>query len=475
MRFSVLFLSVLGCSLGNINVEPCQQHSECRDEFGFGWVCGDQGYCEALVPGNRCEDPYPDDLFERSENYSDAIVIGTLFDHETDEENIRSIELAVDEANIDGGLHGTKFGMVHCNYAADLSLDADDSEVVAKKLTTWLSDAVGAHAIVGPGTSALSLAIWPEAQSSGTLVMAPSATSDELTTLDGAISTDEAPGLFWRTAPPDSVQASTIVGDIQRRGSVSVAVIYLTNTYGQGLADGISAGISTATLYPFENSNDLTAAISDVGVAGVDEVVFISSEPADVSGFLNGAAASELYAHTAIFLTDAARDAAVLEDASNAVALFPNVRGTVPIADPGSAALVSTFNSAYSQRYGEDASLDGFNTFSYDAAWLTLYGIAWADAQESGQSGLGIAKGLRHVSEGPEVLVRAASWSDVVEAFGRGESIDVKGASGNLDFDATTGETVTPIAIWTLVQNSGDWGFTNNLICYPSGLCEPPS
>jgi len=477
VRSSLLLLSVLsGCSLGNIKTQSCDSSAQCRDAFGFGWECASSGYCDAVVPSNRCDDPYPDDLFTRPENYSDAIVLGTLFNHETAFENLQSIELAVDEANIDGGLDGTSFALVHCNYAEDLALDEDDGETAAKRLTAWLADNIGTPAIVGPGSSPKVESIWPEAEAAGVLLVSPSATSDALTAIDGELSTDESPGLFWRTAPPDSLQAATIAADIASRGSLSVSIIHQVGAYGEGLASGIESNLASApTLFDFENSNDLTAAISDVGNSAVDEVVFISSDPGDVSAFLNAADASGDYVLKSIFLTDSARDSDVLLTAANASALFPNIRGTVPVPDPATANLEDTFYLSYSQRYGQDAGRDGFNTFSYDASWITLYGVAWATAQESEISGLTIARGLRQISDGAgaDIPIRAASWSDVQENFALGTGIDVFGASGNLDYDPTTGETSNPIAIWTVVPDGAGWAFDNEQICDIQGNCQP--
>ncbi len=456
--------------------ELCTSPEDCRDEFGFGWTCGEPGYCEQIEPSNRCDEPYPEDLFTRSEAYSDAIVLGTLFDFDTAVENLRSIELAVDEANIEDGLGGTPFALVNCNYTEDLALDGDDTTTAAKRLTTWLADEVGVPAIVGPGSSPVVQSIWPEAQEAGVLLVAPSSTSDQLTDIDGDVSTDEAPGLFWRTAPPDVFQAAAIVEDLGVRGAAHVGIIHQTGAYGQGLSDAIVAGLQagvTVDLYPFENSNDLTAGIADAGASAADHVVFISSEPTDVASFLNGANATGNYADKTLFLTDSARDGTVLDDAALASPLFPNIRGSVPVADPATDALEDTFYLAYSQRYGEDASRDGFNTFSYDAAWITLYGVAWADSRDVQLSGESIARGLRQLSDGPEVPIRAASWDDVLESFAAGDSVDVLGASGTLDFDPVTGETRNPIAIWTVENDGADWDFVDTLICYPDAGCSP--
>lgn len=467
-----------GCSLGNVKPTPCTASSECRDAFGFGSTCGDTGYCEALVAyPNRCTEPYPADLYSRAEEHADDIVLGALFDYGTNLENLRSIELAIDEANIEGGLNGRSFALASCNYQEDVALDSDESDVAAQKLTTWLADEVGVQVVLGPGSSPKVEEIWDTANPLGLLLVAPSATSDRLTEIDGPSSSDEEPGLFWRTAPPDEYQAGAIAADLLARSVTEVAIVHQTGAYGEGLADGLVASLSggiTTTPFPYDNSNQLTAAIADAGNGTAPEVVFISSDPDEIASFLNGAAATGDYATKGIFLTDAARDTAVLDEATNAESLFGNIRGSVPVPDPSvTGGLADTFYLAYSQRYGVDAARDGFNTFAYDAAWLAMFGVAWADGNEAGLSGVEVARGLRRLSTGPtEFPIRAASWTDAVGELQQGNSIDVYGASGTLDYDPVTGETANPIAIWTVEGTPGSWTFVNELLCEPDGGCS---
>lgn len=471
---ALLFLALAGCSLGNVKQELCTDSEACRDAFGFGWTCGDAGTCEPIVPPERCGRAYPEDLFDRPEEHPDVLVFGALFDLGTDLENVKSAELAFYEANVQDGLDGREVGFVSCSYEELVAFDNDSSDVAAQNALRWLAEDVGVKGIVGPAASQIAVDVWPIVEEHDLFMISPSATAVGLTTLDGETSTDEAPGLFWRTAPPDGVQASIIQRDIVARGSEAVAVIYQDGLYGSGLADRLQAELSIPAdrMFPYENPVQLTAAISDVGAMAtattVDEVVFVSSRAEEVSDFLNGASGDPGYATLPIFLTDVARDASVLEGAQLATALFPNIRGTNPVADPD--AQSSDFYIAYLQRYGDDASADGFNAFAYDAAWLALYGSSWAVQQEGELSGTTIARGLRKVSSGDAVQVRAASWASVQEQFAAGTSIDVQGASGALDFDATTGETTNVIAIWSIAPSNDD--FVEELLCIEGAACE---
>jgi branched-chain amino acid transport system substrate-binding protein len=91
----------------------------------------------------------------------------------------------------------------------------------------------------------------------------------------------------------------------------------------------------------------------------------------------------------------------------------------------------------------------------YDATWLVLYGSAASLFSQGQVSGLGIAKGLRKVSSGKAFDVQPLSWGGILEALRSGGGVNVRGASGELDYDPVTEETSAPIQIWTIGAAAG--------------------
>ena len=474
---SSLALLLIGCSAGGPTFTPCASSEACRDGFGFGYTCGEAGYCEALEVPDRCTSSYPTDLLTRPEDHPDVLVLGTLFDHDSDLANLQSVELAVDEAGLEGGLDGRELAVVHCDYQVLADYDNATAGEAAAEAIRWFAEDVGAPAIVGPAASQVVLESFDVAETTGTLLISPSATSDLLVGIDGEVSTEEAPGLFWRTAPADADQAAAISADLLARGvQAGVVVVAQDGAYGNGLSTALQAslGLAADRVFTYANNNQLTLAISDASeVDGLEEVVFISSDASEIASFLNGAAVLPAYDGVGFFLTDTARNAEVLQGASGASALFDRVHGSAPIADPATADVQATFNVSYSARYGDQATEDSYNAFAYDAAWLALYGAAWAHHQETRLDGLSIARGLRQVSSGDPVRVRLDSWSTVQERFAAGQSIDVRGASGELDFDPTTGETSNPIAVWAV--NAAGTGFVDEKLCYGASCTDFPT
>ena len=209
---------------------------------------------------------------------------------------------------------------------------------------------------------------------------------------------------------------------------------------------------------------------------GYDEVVFISGEITHIIAFLESAGALAAYDDRPLFLTDGARDLTLLQEVSNGRHLLDQVRGTAPATPSGPN--YKTFAGAYSAAYSGEATDSVFTSYTYDATWLGLYGSAWAwyqgAAAEAGAEGLAperavvgpdVARGLRRVSSGDEIVIRSTGWPDVLSRFDAGQSVDVEGASGHLDFDPDTEETTAAIDIW--VVNATQDGFETQYTVEP--------
>lgn len=473
-----VFTLLTSCSLGNLPSSPCTINAECREAFGFMSVCGEEGYCTDLSVPDRCSRAYPEDLFTQPQFHEDVVLYGALFDIGTDLDNLKSIELAFIEANEGMGLGGREVGLVTCTYGDEGdNLDASDAAIAGAE---FLSNTLAVPGIVGPAASQRVVDIWPTTRPAGTYVISPSATSDELGSIDDARPSGE-PRLFWRTAPVDSLQAAAIVSDLSARGVTEVAVVNQTGAYGDGLAASLNAALSlpASRTFSFANNSQLTAAVSDLGDdAALEEIVFISSDADDIVTFLNTSSQVPAFDSLGVFLTDAARSQEVLNGArALAGARFPRVRGTNPAPDPR-ADPQDDFYLAFTGQYSENGRTDSFNPFSYDAAWLMLYASSWALQQEGAEGasvediliGRNLALGMAQLSSGSRVEIRGASWPlDIEGPFTAGQSIDVFGASGVLDFDPTTGETDAPISVWT-INAAGD-DFVDDKVCY-AGVCE---
>lgn len=451
-----LGLSLSACLSSQVEYVPCSSNTDCRSAFGRGWTCEESGLCaEAPIP-SRCTS-YPEGVLTNLPEYEDWILLGSIFDNSDFEIMTKAARLAVVNVNTRDGLDGTPYGIVECNNESNVVYDGLDTNEATAAVGTYLADALGLPTIIGPATSTRTEVAYNNDSPFGTLHITPSGTSPSLTALDGTISTDEEPGLLWRTAPPDSLQGAVIAEELRALGASRVGIVAKVGTYPESLAAVFQQhwdnGNLSSRLELYNEVGDLGPLITLFDAPEYDAVLVISPISSEMAAFLNGASASEFnYADKkAIFLPDAAYNVQVLDEAAPAISLFPTIRGTIPSTPSGLA--YNNFVAAYRAQYnGEDPSDFGFSAHAYDAAWMAIAGSVWSRYQEGEISGLGTARGLRKLSD-PQGQVYDLSqnqWSLISSSLREGTSLDVSGASGPLNYDLSTGEMTSPIDVWTI-------------------------
>jgi branched-chain amino acid transport system substrate-binding protein len=161
-----------------------------------------------------------------------ALIIGGLLPHTGRLSSFgppltAAIRSAIDDTNAAGGVNGASVGWV----------DGDDgtSGPVATSTVDRLVGQ-GVQVIIGAGASSVTKAVLPQVVAAGRILISPTSTSDELTTL-------EDNGLFFRTAPPDTLQAKALADVMLRDGQRRIAIVAIDGTYGTGLADSVQANL----------------------------------------------------------------------------------------------------------------------------------------------------------------------------------------------------------------------------------------
>ncbi len=450
-----LAFAVPGCSLTKFDEKACDSTSQCRQRFGFGAVCASDGFCDPPKVLPRCSTTYPDDLFTRPLKYRNAVVLGTMFDPTEDKQLGRqqAARLAALQINDGEGFPNGPAALVMCSIEHNHGGDDLDAAAAIDLISGFLTRTLGVHAIIGPSSSADTKRVFEVTQTEAPLIISPSATSPELTELEPT-PTDQSPGRLWRTASPDTVQGPVIASDMTDRGVSQVAVVYQEGAYGSGLLQVFKESFAGAVEeFPFKNAGTRAEAIQKAKTATKDEVLFISSVTADSVAFLVAAAApTGGLAQVGLFLTDGAATQALLDP--NAKPAFSRVRGTRPKPLDPADFNYGTFLNGFQGEYGTNPQALSFTAHAYDAAFLAFAGSAWALAQESELSGVGIARGLRRVSQGAATNITVSAWQSVVTAFAKGDSIDLSGASGTLDYDPATEELSDPVEIWVISNDA---------------------
>ncbi|MDH5492839.1 MAG: ABC transporter substrate-binding protein [Myxococcales bacterium] len=440
------------CSLGTVEPEACRASAECRAAFGFGHVCGDGGFCREGQLDPRCTLIYPDDLLADAERYRDAIVIGAIQDLslETHRARANAVQLAVIQARELELFEGRQVALVACTNEERTSLDRLTREEASVRVAEFLVHELDLPAIIGPASSGDAVAVFEALEGSDTLLISPSATSTQLSELEPTPS-DEAPGLLWRTAPPDALQGRVIAQDMIARGIASVAVVAQLDPYGAGLATVFEAAFAGAgrsvTRLPYDSGTIRDSHIVSVASGDYDEMLFISSSTQEVAGALR---AAELGwpADRPIFLTDSAANQDLFAVAASASSLFGLIRGTRPGSILGPAHL--NFVASYSSHFADDPSRYSYTAHAFDAAWLALFGHFWAQGRLEPYGGRSLAKGLRHLSAGEPLNIEPSSLGAIATSLRMGVGVDLRGASGELDYDPNTEETSGAIDLWVI-------------------------
>jgi branched-chain amino acid transport system substrate-binding protein len=143
-------------------------------------------------------------------------------------QQLAALQLAVADVNAAGGVLGQPVQLV-TGDSGDASTD------IATQTADRLLQA-GVNAVVGASSSGVSLTVIDKLTGAGVMMISPASTSDELTDYDDG-------GLFFRTVPPDTLQARALADLIGGDGNNTVGILALNDPYGVGLAENTRAAL----------------------------------------------------------------------------------------------------------------------------------------------------------------------------------------------------------------------------------------
>lgn len=345
----------------------------------------------------------------------------------------QAVELAVTEANAAGGVHGADVTL----NGFDSATNPDTAQAEAAKII-----ADGYQAEVGAAASSISLSVLPDLTGSGVLMISPSNTSPQFSTVD-------ANGLYFRTAPSDALQGEYTAALLAARGVSKVGVIYRQDSYGEGLKAAFADNFGTDGIVievPY-NPEDFDAAsiVTQVVEAGPDSVLFIGFPETGVPIHQEAFRQELLKADQSIpwFYTDGLLDDTFVEATTLDAALFAGFEGTAPGSEENDAS--TQFASRYSDAFGADFTL--FAPQSYDAAWLVILA-----AQASDGTSAGIQSAMVGVSKGGEKCIAEACLALLLQD--PATDIDYVGASGEIDFKDGSGDPGSSLyQVWSFTAD----------------------
>lgn len=140
--------------------------------------------------------------------------------------------LAIREINDAGGVLGRPVTWIDGD-------DHTDPELARATVQSLLAQDV--HIIIGAGASSITKAVLPTVLAAGVVLFSPCNTAAELSTVDDQ-------GLYFRTAPPDNLQAAALTDIIMRDGVRRIAIVAREDAYGRGLLDAVQDNLVRAGL-----------------------------------------------------------------------------------------------------------------------------------------------------------------------------------------------------------------------------------
>ena len=303
----------------------------------------------------------------------------------------------------------------------ELEIISEDSESQAQAGVSAAQKLVnqdGVPFVIGAVGSGVSLAIYESViQGTGVVQLSQNSTSPDLT---------DFPGLL-RMSPTGSTQSTALSNIIAEDGFDSVAMAWVNNDYGQGLAETFRAEWDGEIAYDQphdQGQSSYSSTVSGMANSGADAWVFITYQPEFTSmaqeAFSNGYEATYYGADSVA---------------------GPDVLGNTPegsldgmkIVTP-SAAIdqenYQNFASAFESEY--DTAPTSWSAFAYDCVVTAALSIATADEF----TGAALQETVRDVTrpEGEDVFTFAEAM-EVLGEDGSPSDINYEGVSGPIDFD----------------------------------------
>jgi branched-chain amino acid transport system substrate-binding protein len=341
---------------------------------------------------------------------------------------IDSAQLAIQQVNEQGGI-GNGENLV--GVVGDSACNPQNGTDAATKAVN-IEGVVG---IVGPHCSGAVLAAAGSVTiPAGITLITPSGTSPEISNLDDK-------GTVFRTVPSDDYQGRALARTLKEQGYEKVAVAYLNNDYGTGLANAFKAefvdqlgGEITQFAAHEEGKASYRSNLAELAKGDADTLVIF--DYGDGTGLTILRQALENGFFEKFVGGDGMKSEAVINELG--VENLGTFVSSSPVGEQSQS--LDVFNEAFKAIGGDPDAI--FVTTSYDAAFLLALAIEKAGGKKEG-----VAAAMMEVSNGEGEPILPGEWKKAKELIAAGKAIDYKGAAGDHNFDAK-GDVPGTYALW---------------------------
>ena len=326
--------------------------------------------------------------------------------------------LAIRQVNEQGGLFKNGsillavFGDSGCN--PQNAIDAATKAVNLKNIS----------AMVGPNCSGATIAAAETVNiPAGVALISPSATAPTVSTLDDK-------DLVYRTVPSDAYQGQSLARTLVNKGMTNVAVAYINNDYGKGLAESFKSEFlkQGGKINGYEGHEGAKASyrsqLANLASKGASTLVIFDYASDSGMTILRQSLENGFFEN--FVGSDGMKSELLIQElgAENLQTFYTSS----PVGKEGEA--LSRFNKAFTEYGGNKDAV--FVTTSYDAAFI----LALAVEKAGNGDRAAVAKNIRSVSSAPGVVILPGEWAKAKKAIAQGKDINYEGASGSHEFDA---------------------------------------
>ena len=349
------------------------------------------------------------------------------------ESSLNGMRLAVEQANAaDGVLDG------------EVELVVGDTQTRSQPAVDAANRLVGVEGVSGILGALSSGNTVPVATSVSAVEGIPqisnASTAPTITTLDDN-------DFLFRTVPSDAQQGVVLGNLVREEGIESIAILYVNNDYGQGLAESFEAsfteagGTVTASAAFEPNKASYRGELTNVS-ADDPEALLLIAYPDDGGLLILRQSLEEGFFERFVF-TDGMKATQVASDFGEFV---DGAFGTAPKA--AESAEAEAFASLYQEAYGELPPLP-FIDSAFDAAMILMLA-----AQHAGSAdGTAIRDSIREVANAPGEVVGPADFARAKALLAEGEAIDYEGAAGSHEFDEN-GDVGGTYEHWVITESA---------------------
>lgn len=329
------------------------------------------------------------------------------------EASLNGMRLAIAEVNAAGGVLGGEVELI----VGDTQTKAQTAIDSAKKLVS----VDGVSGILGALASGNTIPVATSvAAVDGVPQISNASTAPAITTLEDG-------DFLFRTVPSDAYQGVVLADLVDAAGIGSVAILYINNDYGVGLAESFAAnyGGTVASSAAFEPNKASYRGELQAATEGEPEALLLIAYPDDGGLLIIRQSLEEGFFDRFVF-TDGLKTTQLVEDIG---AQYMNgMFGTSATSPEGEGSEI--FAQAYEAEYGELPPLPYIDS-AYDAAMIMALAIEKAGSTD----GTAIRDALREVAAGPGEVILPGEFTKAKELIAAGTDINYEGAAGAHEFD----------------------------------------